>query len=443
MRRKLTVIFIVAVALLVVIGAAMAFMLMRREPEWSSRSQVAVREFNLGLQAERKFYFNEAKGHFQRAVSLDPNFVMARLKLAERNGTKLDEIKTMIEGIDASRLNERERFLIAYAKALFSGKQENAEEVLRRYVERNPDDAFGLSRLCARNWDARNLTEAEACYKRLIEVDPNWVSAQNNLGYIAMAQGRFAEAEELFRTYKYIAPDQANPHDSLGELFTLVGRYGDAEKELNQALKVRPDFCASYDHLMTVAILQEDAPKARQILERSRTGGCSAELFEAGNCSINAFEHFAHQQWAETLDAALGEECLKKSPAVMLVAYAAALKSGRKDEADVIEKTYREMRQRLYVPYQRRGEDPILLHFEGLRLASENQEGKAAEKLRAADKELVFWGDGQGIMKLYNRLTLVSVLEAAGKKSEAQKLLAEVNAVNPHLGDALTIPQFN
>lgn len=442
MRRRLTTILIVAAALLTVIGAAMAFMLMRREPEWSSRSPLAVREFNAGLEAERKFYFNEAKGHFERAVGLDPEFTMARLKLAERTNPKFEELKALIERTDASRLNERERFLIAYAKAMFSGKPENAEAVLDRYLKKNPDDAFALSRLCSRRWDSRDLARAEECYKRLIQVDPNWVSAQNNLGYIAMAQGRFAEAEELFRTYRYIAPDQANPHDSLGELFTLVGRYEDAEKELHQALKVRPDFCASWDHLMTVAILQGDADKAREILQSSQKAGCSAELFDAGNCSVDAFEHFTSKEWDQTVDAALSEECIKKSPAVMLVAFAAALKSGRKEDADLIEKTYRDLRQRLYVPFGRQGEDPTLLHFEGLRLAFENKDEAAIEKLRAADKELVFWGDGQGIMKLYNRMTLARALEGAGRKAEAQKLMAEVRAVNPHIAETMTVPQF-
>src|SRR5687768_4394785 len=104
MRRKLTTILIIAAVLLTVIGAAMAFMLMRREPEWSSRSQLAVREFNAGLEAERKFYFNEAKGHFERAVGLDPEFTMARLKLAERSNPKFEELKAMIEKTDTSRL---------------------------------------------------------------------------------------------------------------------------------------------------------------------------------------------------------------------------------------------------------------------------------------------------------------------------------------------------
>lgn len=443
MKRRLGVIVIVGAALLLVIGGAMAFMLMRREPEWSSSSDVAVREFNAGLQAERKFYLNDALKNFERAHQLDPNFVMAKLKVAQRQGTDLATIKKMIEAVDQEKLNQRERFMIRYALANLNQRPETAEDILGSYLEENPHDAIGLAMRCARRWDSRKLDEAEKCYQHLLQVDPNWVSAQNNLGYIAMARGRFKEAEELFQTYRYIAPDQANPHDSLGELLTLVGRYDEAEKALNQALKVRPDFCASYFHLLTIAILEGDSDKGRQIMERARGAKCDPEYLEVGDCQLETFEHYTRGEWAEAARAATKEECLDKSSGAMIVGYAAALEAGQDEKAAQIEKAYRGLREKHIVPYEETGKDAILLHIEGVRLLSQDQMEPAIAKLREADQELVFWGDGQGIMKLYNRLLLAHALEEAGKEAEARQLRAQVKAVNPQVAAGMEIPEFD
>ena len=71
---------------------------------------------------------------------------------------------------------------------------------------------------------AGQRAEPQFVYQRLVEIAQNWVIAYNQLGYIAMASGRFVEAEEYFTSYRFVAPDQANPHDSLGELYLLLGR---------------------------------------------------------------------------------------------------------------------------------------------------------------------------------------------------------------------------
>src|SRR5687767_14696790 len=286
MKRSLKFGIFSAVGALMIIGAAMAFMIMRQEPEWSSSSEEAVHEFNAGLQAERKFYLNEARQHFEAALELDPEFQMAKLKLAERDTTP-DKFKTLLESLDQKKLNNRERFLARYALLMIDQKRDEAGRILEKYVRDHPNDPVGVNRLCARSWDSRDWEDAERCYKHLLELDPNWVSAQNHLGYIAMAQGRFGEAEEQFRTYRYIAPDQANPHDSLGELWTAIGRYDEAEKELNEALKVRSDFCASFGHLVTLAMIQNDFAKAEEILARAQTASCSDQELKGLRCAID------------------------------------------------------------------------------------------------------------------------------------------------------------
>src|SRR5687768_13247139 len=121
MKRSIKFGIFSAVGALMIIGAAMAFMIMRQEPEWSSSSPEAVREFKAGLEAERKIYLNEARQHFEAALELDPEFQMAKLKLAERD-TSHDKHKALLESMDQKRMNERERFLIRYALLIIDQK---------------------------------------------------------------------------------------------------------------------------------------------------------------------------------------------------------------------------------------------------------------------------------------------------------------------------------
>ena len=50
--------------------------------------------------------------------------------------------------------------------------------------------------------------------------------------------------------------------------------------------------------------------------------------------------------------------------------------------------------------------------------------------MQAADETLFYWGQNQGILKLYNRLNLAFALVTAGRDEEAEKVLADVRAVN-------------
>jgi len=54
----------------------------------------------------------------------------------------------------------------------------------------------------------------------------------------------------------------------------------------------------------------------------------------------------------------------------------------------------------------------------------------------AADANLLYWFEGQGILKLYNRLHLAYALEKAGHEEEARQVIARVEAVNPEFAHA-------
>lgn len=423
---------------ILVVALVAAYSLYRKTPTWTTTSPEALTEFQRGLDARMKMYADEAEVHFTRALELDPEFVAARLVYMgccvdqEKRNEMLEEMRD----VDTQRLSPRERFMLNFEFAEADRDWEQRDQILLDYLDSHPKDPFALWMYASQAWETADLGEAEKRYLRLLEVDPNWVQAQNRLGYIAMAQGRFAEAEELFGTYNYIAPDQANPHDSLGELLTLVGRYEEARKELEKALAIKPDFCISYRHLLMVAILEGSLDQADQIVERAAEH-CEEYDVAQMDCQAQLWRDFFYCDfegpWQEGREA-----CNEITGDFSFIHHRMEMLTGRRQDALAREERIRteieggEKETGKPFSYAR----GFLHYIEGARMAIDGDFTGAAARFDEADNNMLYWFEGQGILKLYNRLHLAYALEHAGHEEEARQVLARVEAINPRLASA-------
>jgi len=68
----------------VVIAGAIAVSLVAlpKGAEWTTDSPEALAEFTAAIDAKMKLYHNDVQTHLERAVELDPEFVIAKLYLA-------------------------------------------------------------------------------------------------------------------------------------------------------------------------------------------------------------------------------------------------------------------------------------------------------------------------------------------------------------------------
>ncbi|MDX2435682.1 MAG: tetratricopeptide repeat protein, partial [Acidobacteriota bacterium] len=210
------------VAAMVVITAAVTLVALPKAPDWTSTSPEAVVEFQAGIDASMKVYYDDALNHYQRALELDPDFVVANLftiSTYHDDEAKREAMWSKVQNADLSQLTPRERVIVERVLAREDERPEDAQRLLNEYLAKYPNDSYILNLKAQETWSRGDLEDAERLYQRLVEIAPNRVIAYNQLGYINMMKGRFAEAEEYFKSYRVIAPDQANPHDSLGELF--------------------------------------------------------------------------------------------------------------------------------------------------------------------------------------------------------------------------------
>ena len=439
MRRKLLLVVPVLVAV-AALAAWAALRATRTTQEWTTSSPAALAAFEEGLTAERKLYHAEARAHFARAVALDPGFVAARVMLLRTtpagpgDEAAAAERKALLKDLatqDRTGLTSREAFLLDYHLALNQGRRDDAMSRLQEYLAEHPDDPWALERHCDQLWVQQRFAEAEETYERLLAIDPNWVRAQNNLGYLAMAQGEFAAAEDRFLTYRYVAPDQANPHDSLGELLMLTGRWEDARRELEEALAVRRDFCVSYANLTYLALFTGRAAEVPAILERAaKDGDCGAEWTAAPRCRAELWQQAQSDDWERLAD--FEGSCASRDRVWPWVSHLAALKTGDVEQARAIERTVAGHMARERVSEDR----PLLDHLEGMRYVAEGRVEEGLERLRSTDASLGYFGFQTGVFKLYNRLQWADALARRGDAAAAEEKLREVAAVNPTLAES-------
>jgi len=426
----------IPVALVAVAALAFALWAKRDEREWTTDSPAALAAFERGLEEQMKYYTADAAEEFRRALELDPNFAVAKIRLLDTGGMEKgdrqtrDQLIAELRNTDRSRLTERERFLLDVALANFDDDFARREKVLQGYLEQHPRDPWALMIAATDAWHRQDWEPAEELYGRLLEVDPNWVMARNNLGYMAMAQGRFREAEEQFRTYRYAAPDQANPHDSLGELLVVLGRYDEARSELEEALAVRPDFCASYENLLRLAVLERRPDDLAPLAERVREN-CDPRMGVMFTCSVDAGRAFLGENLEMDWD---GPECrdVYRQPDPLF--HSLALAGGRRDIADGMEE---EMRARVakYGEHDSRGAKnakAILGLLAGQRLIHDGDPAAAIPHLREVDTDATWWGSGgNAILKLIARAELARALRETGQEKEAREVEARIAEVNP------------
>ncbi len=432
---------VLAIAVLI-FGLAVASMVLsqRRAPRWTTDSDAALAAFERCLASDMKLYHQEALGHCEQALALDSGFAVAKLRVAlwTRDEARRKALLTELREADLVALTDRERFLVRHALARGDQDEAGAARLLDEHLGAHPRDPFALDLACMSAWDREEWDEAAACQERLLAADPNWVRAQNHRGYVAMGRGRFEEAEQYFRTYLYIAPDQANPHDSLAELLTLRGRYAEAERELAEALRIRPDFCASYAHLVTLYLLQEQPQRAAEAAEqRAGQRSCDAEDPDASarlRCSVMTWGPALAGDWEAAWAAAAG--CLEvMGPDAAIAGHRAALRTGRRDRALAIEERLAARVEELTAKGRRTGAAEaaaLVSHARGARLLADGQANAAADELAAADRALRFWdGLGASVFKLYNLSRLAQALAADGREAEAAETWGRLSEVNP------------
>jgi tetratricopeptide (TPR) repeat protein len=435
-RRAVT---LVAIAFLLVAGGLAALYLTNRR-DVTTTSAAAYEAYQEGVANERRFYMKDAQVAYAKALSLDPNFAMAMLRLARQSSK--DQAVSLIDRAARlrGRLNDRERLYVDMAQAQMSGNLEGRNKVAQAIRARYPEDVDAAMFLAESEMVKGNADRALQIYSELIAIDPNNAGVYNQIGYYYAWRGDYEKAMENLKKYQFMAPDQANPYDSLGEVQAFSGHYDEAIKNLNRALALKPDFFESYGHLGVAYEGMGDYPKAienylRGALECVIDGRRGDFLGQALRVAFRSGDKAAFRKVVQKV-----AELPRDKQYELTTGYVEAVTSLLDGQPAEAERRLKELRPKLEASFRQEMKGspykPYFPRWNTLMSLAKIQQGKTDEAI-ALNEEIVSppipWGGFEGRRYVYEgRARLAELLARRGDLDRAEKLLAENHRWNPN-----------
>ena len=151
---------------------------------------------------------------------------------------------------------------------LATGEPEKGIEILRKVLERQPNDADALRVLAMALMRAGRADEAEKTYRAVIQLRPRSWSAYNGIGYFYFNRGRYVEAAEAYRKGAELNPDVARLQYNLGSAYLRMRRYPEAEAAFKRSIEISPQPTA-FTNLGTLYYLQGRFEEAVPVYRRA------------------------------------------------------------------------------------------------------------------------------------------------------------------------------
>ncbi len=183
-----------------------------------------------------------------------------------------------------------------------STEQGNLDEGVacyRRALELKPDYAEAHNNLGNLLKEQGNLDEAVACYRRALELKPDFAEAHGNLGSVLKEQGNTKEAIASYRRALELEPDYAEPHYNLGCALEEIGEFPGAEDSFRAALRCNSRFAFAHYKLAELLggkLPEKDLAAQRRLLEHGSASGAQSELTDTQRLLL-------HYSLAQVLDA--------------------------------------------------------------------------------------------------------------------------------------------
>jgi protein O-GlcNAc transferase len=116
---------------------------------------------------------------------------------------------------------------------------------------------------------AGRYSDAEGCYRQVMESDAHYPAALVNLGFVLKEQGRTNEAREVLERAVGIAAQDADSHYLLASILATTGPKDAEVSHLRRAIELRPDFELARHQLITTLMQSGRFAEATQLCDES------------------------------------------------------------------------------------------------------------------------------------------------------------------------------
>jgi serine/threonine protein kinase/tetratricopeptide (TPR) repeat protein len=239
--------------------------------EFTTNSMDAYGEFLKGRDFYEKYYYEEARQAFQKAVDRDPGFASAHLYLAYalgglRNVTRQNESYEKAKAL-SGKASEKERL---YIEASYAGAVEKDPEkrfrILQELTAKFPKEKGAWVNLAHYYRGKKMLPEAIGGLEKALALDPEYGRALELFAYVHMDRGDMGKATEYLKRYSAVYPGDADPYAVMGGLYFHAGRLDEAISSYGEALKIKPDYGAG-EWIAYIRAVKGEYPEALRTID--------------------------------------------------------------------------------------------------------------------------------------------------------------------------------
>jgi tetratricopeptide (TPR) repeat protein len=235
----------------------------------TTASDDARKEYLAGRDLQEKLRITDSIAHFDKAISLDPNFALAELNRANVSPTAKEFFEHLNKAVTLSaKVSDGERMLIQATEAGANANPTKQKEILEQLVAAYPNDERAHFNLGGYYFGQQDFPQAIGHYKKATEIAPDYSTAWNILGYAYRQNQAYADAENAFKKYIELIPNDPNPYDSYAELLLKMGRFDESIVQYNKALSIEPNFVNSHFGIAAALAYEGKSSEAQAELQK-------------------------------------------------------------------------------------------------------------------------------------------------------------------------------
>ena len=194
----------------------------------AARREDAYRANNFGVAQLEQFNYKEGAEAFRRALALDPQLKIANINLAIAL-FNLQDIEAALMAAQTAAKNTPESPQPAYILGLIAKNQnrnDDAADAFKRVLEIDPNDVGANVNLGQIYASQRKYTEAIAAFRAAIDVEPYNSTALYNLATALLRNNAREEGQKLMMRFQTLR--QSGAATNIGQNYLEQGRYAEA-----------------------------------------------------------------------------------------------------------------------------------------------------------------------------------------------------------------------
>ena len=225
-----------------------------------------------GRDLAEKLRATDARRYYEEAAGKDAGFALAYVGLANTSGTNREFVEAVTKAVGlAPKVSDGERHMVL---ALEAGLKNDPAGVLRHYTElvaRYPTDERAQTLLANTYFGRQEYQNAIDHFVKATKINADFSQPYNQMGYAYRFLEKYGEAEAAFKKYIELIPGDPNPYDSYAELLMKMGRFDESIAMYNKALAIDANFVASYIGIGNDQLFKGQPAAARETFAKIAT----------------------------------------------------------------------------------------------------------------------------------------------------------------------------